>query len=81
MGILLLFEWLLETRLSTTMNGSHFVTGDGKMAEAVVRTGYQFAAFLNLTNLNPLQDLDRTRFRSTSGSIQSIGLLRLLMAN
>jgi hypothetical protein len=57
MGVLLVVQWLLETRLSTTMNGSHFVTGDGRMAEAVVRTGYRFAAFLDLTNLNPLQGI------------------------
>jgi len=55
MCVLLIVEWLLETRLSTTVNGAHFAAGDGRMAEAVVRTGYQFAAFLNLTNLNPLQ--------------------------
>jgi hypothetical protein len=55
MCVLLIVEWLLETRLSTTINGAHFAAGDGRMADAVVRTGYQFAAFLKLTNLNPLQ--------------------------
>src|SRR5262245_26723718 len=55
MCVLLLIEWLLETRLSTTVNASHFATNDGRMAEAVMRTGYQFATFFNLTNLNPLQ--------------------------
>src|SRR6266704_2860408 len=55
MCVLLIVEWLLETRLNTTMNGTHFAAGDGRMAEAVVRTGYQFAAFPFLTNLNPLQ--------------------------
>jgi hypothetical protein len=55
MGVLLIVEWLLETRLATTINGTHFAAGDGRMADAVVRTGYQFAAFLKLTNLNPLQ--------------------------
>jgi hypothetical protein len=52
---LLLVEWILETRLITTANGTYFATGDGKMAEAVVRTGYRFAAWFNVTNLNPLQ--------------------------
>jgi hypothetical protein len=55
MCVLLIVEWLLETRLNSTVNGTHFAAGDGRMAEAVVRTGYQFAAFLHLTNLNPLQ--------------------------
>jgi hypothetical protein len=55
MCVLLIVEWLLETRLNTTINGTHFAAGDGRMADAVVRTGYQFAAFLKLTNLNPLQ--------------------------
>src|SRR5262245_8394360 len=55
MCVLLIVEWLLETRLSTTTKRAHFAANDGRMAEAVVRTGYQFAAFLNLTNLNPLQ--------------------------
>jgi hypothetical protein len=41
----LIVEWLLETRLNTTINGTHFAAGDGRMADAVVRTGYQFAAF------------------------------------
>src|SRR5215813_1427718 len=54
-GVLLIVEWLLETRLATTINGTHFAAGDGRMADAVVRTGYQFAGFLRLTNLNPLQ--------------------------
>jgi hypothetical protein len=44
-GVLLIVEWLLETRLNTTINGTHFAAGDGRMADAVVRTGYQFAAF------------------------------------
>src|SRR6266852_682032 len=52
---LLLVEWMLETRLVTTPNGTHFATNDGKMAEAVVRTAYRFAAWFNVTNLNPLQ--------------------------
>src|SRR5262245_9555001 len=55
MCVLLIVEWLLETRLATTINGTHFAAGDGRMADAVVRTGYQFAGFLRLTNLNPLQ--------------------------
>ena len=55
MCVLLIVEWLLETRLATTINGSHFVNSDGRMADAVVRTGYQFAGFLKLTNLNPVQ--------------------------
>jgi hypothetical protein len=55
MCVLLFTEWLLETRLNTTMNGAHFVTSDGRMAEAVVRIAYQFAAFPNLTDLNPIQ--------------------------
>jgi hypothetical protein len=55
MCVLLIVEWLLETRLNTTMNGTHFAGGDGRMAEAIVRTGYQFAAFPYLTNLSPLQ--------------------------
>jgi hypothetical protein len=53
--VLLLVEWVLETRLITTANGTHFATNDGKMAEAVVRTAYRFAAWFNVTNLNPLQ--------------------------
>jgi hypothetical protein len=52
---LLLVEWILETRLITTANGTHFATPDGKMAEAVVRTAYRFADWFNVTNLNPLQ--------------------------
>jgi len=52
---LLLVEWMLETRLITTANGTYFATNDGKMAEAVVRTAYRFAAWFNVTNLNPLQ--------------------------
>src|SRR6266851_9911033 len=52
---LLLVEWMLETRLITTANGTHFATADGRMAEAVVRTAYRFAAWFNVTNLNPLQ--------------------------
>jgi hypothetical protein len=55
MFALVLIEWLLETRLSITLNGTHFAAGDGRATEAVVRTAYQFAAFLNLTSLNPLQ--------------------------
>jgi hypothetical protein len=31
---LLLVEWMLETRLVTTANGTHFATADGRMAEA-----------------------------------------------
>jgi len=52
---LLLVEWILETQLITTANGTHFATSDGKMAEGVVRTAYRFAAWFNVTNLNPLQ--------------------------
>ncbi len=52
---LLLVEWMLETRLITTANGTYFATNDGKMAEAVVRTAYRFAEWFNVTNLNPLQ--------------------------
>ena len=52
---LLLVEWMLETRLITTDNGTYFATNDGKMAEGVVRTAYRFAGWFNLTNLNPLQ--------------------------
>src|ERR1700724_3279277 len=52
---LLLIEWILETRLITTANGTHFATNDGKMAEGVVRTAYRFAGWFNVTNLNPLQ--------------------------
>jgi hypothetical protein len=52
---LLLVEWMLETRLITTANGTHFATNDGKMAEGVVRTAYRFAGWFNVTNLNPLQ--------------------------
>jgi hypothetical protein len=37
------------------MNGTRFAAGDGRIAEAIVRTGYQFAAFPFITNLNPLQ--------------------------
>src|SRR5258708_16645852 len=51
---LLLVEWMLETRLITTANGTHFATADGRMAEAVVRTAYRFADRFNPTNLNPL---------------------------
>src|SRR5712691_10112163 len=52
---LLLVELILETQLITTANGTHFATSDGKMAEGVVRTAYRFAAWFNVTNLNPLQ--------------------------
>jgi hypothetical protein len=52
---LLLVEWMLETRLITTANGTYFATNDGKMAEGVVRTAYRFAGWFNVTNLNPLQ--------------------------
>ena len=52
---LLLVEWMLETRLITTANGTYFASTDGKMAEAVVQTAYRFAAWFNVTNLNPLQ--------------------------
>src|SRR5216683_183056 len=52
---ILLLQWILETRLITTANGTYFATADGKMAEAVVRTAYRFAAWFNVTNLNPLQ--------------------------
>jgi hypothetical protein len=52
---LLLVEWMLETRLITTANGTYFATNDGKMAEGVVRTAYRFAEWFNVTNLNPLQ--------------------------
>src|SRR3984893_2251225 len=52
---LLLVEWMLETRLITTADGTYFASSDGKMAEAVVRTGYRFAGWFNVTNLNPLQ--------------------------
>src|SRR5260370_19218775 len=52
---LLLVEWMLETRLVTPANGTYFATNDGKMAEGVVRTAYRFAAWFNVTNLNPLQ--------------------------
>jgi hypothetical protein len=52
---LLLVEWLLETRLITTANGTYFATNDGKMAEGVVRTAYRFAGWFNVSNLNPLQ--------------------------
>jgi hypothetical protein len=52
---LLLVEWILETRLITTANGTHFATADGRMAEGVVRTAYRLAAWFNVTNLNPLQ--------------------------
>jgi hypothetical protein len=52
---LLLVEWMLETRLVTTANGTYFATNDGKMAEGVVRTAYRFAGWFNVTNLNPLQ--------------------------
>src|SRR5258708_37651362 len=52
---LLLVEWMLETRLITTANGTYFATNDGKMAEAVVRTAYRFAGWVNLTHLHPPQ--------------------------
>src|SRR5260370_5117706 len=52
---LLLVEWMLETRLITTANGTHFATNDGKMGEGVVRTAYRCAGWFNVTNLNPLQ--------------------------
>src|SRR5262245_13113108 len=48
---------MLETRLMTTGNGTFFAAGDGRMAEAVVRTGYRFAAFFDVTNINPTQGL------------------------
>src|SRR5262245_32454521 len=54
---LLVVEWVLETRLITTANGTQFATNDGKMAEAVIRTAYRFAAWFNVTNLNPLQGM------------------------
>src|SRR5262249_25075075 len=54
---LLIVEWLLETRLITTANGTFFASSDGRMAEAVVRTGYRLAAFFDVTNLNPTQGL------------------------
>jgi len=81
MCVLLLIEWLLETRLNTTMNGAHFAAADGRMAEAVVRTGYQFAAFPDLTNLNPLQGLGSQLLPMNVGSILSIGLLPFSTAN
>src|SRR5438552_1506067 len=59
---LLLIEWILETRLITTANGTHFATTDGKMFEAVVQTAYRFAAWLNVTNLNPLQGVGSQMF-------------------
>src|SRR5712664_401522 len=52
---LLLVQWILETQLITTANGTYFGTADGKMAEGVVRTAYRFAGWFNVTNLNPLQ--------------------------
>src|SRR5258708_22487465 len=52
---ILLVQWILETQLITTANGTYFGTNDGKMAEAVVRTAFRFAEWLNFTNLNPLQ--------------------------
>jgi hypothetical protein len=52
---LLLVEWVLETKLTTTADGAHFASSDGRMAEAVVRTAYRFATWFNVTNLNPLQ--------------------------
>jgi len=52
---ILLVQWILETQLITTANGTYFGTNDGKMAEGVVRTAYRFAGWFNVTNLNPLQ--------------------------
>src|SRR5258708_19248112 len=52
---LLLVEWMLETRLVTTANGTFFATDDGKMAEAVVRTAYRFPQRFNVSNHNPPQ--------------------------
>jgi len=52
---ILLVQWILETQLITTANGTYFGTNDGKMAEGVVRTAYRFAEWFNVTNLNPLQ--------------------------
>ncbi len=52
---ILLLQWILETQLITTANGTYFGTADGKMAEGVVRTAYRFAGWFNVTNLNPLQ--------------------------
>ncbi len=58
---------MLETRLITTANGTHFATNDGKMAEAVVRTAYRFAEWLNVTNLNPLQGVGSQILRLMCG--------------
>src|SRR5216683_3977587 len=52
---ILLLQWILETQLITTANGTYFGTADGKMAQGVVRTAYRFAGWFNVTNLNPLQ--------------------------
>src|SRR5262249_33449797 len=54
---LLVVEWILETHLGTTANGAHFAAQDGRMAEAVVRTAYRFAAPFAVNNLNPLQGI------------------------
>src|SRR5258708_22556405 len=55
LSALLLVEWMLETRLVTTVTGTYVATKDGRMAEGVVRTAYRFAGWFNVTNLNPLQ--------------------------
>src|SRR5260221_4807335 len=52
---LLLVEGMCEAGLITPANAPLFATADGRMAEGVVRTAYRFAAWFNVTNLNPLQ--------------------------
>ena len=48
---LLAAEWVLTSAIP----GSQYAQGDGKMAQAVVHTAFQFGSLFQLNNINPLQ--------------------------
>ena len=48
---LLAAEWIL----TSTIPGTQYAQGDGKMAQAIIHTAMQFAGLFHLNNINPLQ--------------------------
>src|SRR5262249_10313885 len=50
---LLTAEWVLTSAIP----GTQYSQGDGKVAQAVIRTALKFGGIFNLNNINPLQGI------------------------
>src|SRR3989442_16019499 len=53
LATLLTAEWIL----SRAIPGTHYSQGDGKAAQAVIRTALEFGGLFQLNNINPLQGI------------------------